>query len=111
VRHPHEKAIEKRLATGMVLVQRLRGCEVAGFLLTEACYPADAVLPVHCHENSFFGLIVAGSGTDISRGKKFLCEAGTMVYHAAGESHADLWHRDGRIFHIELPLAPLGRRK
>jgi hypothetical protein len=33
--------MEKRLAPGMVLGRRLRGCEVAGFILTEAYFPTD----------------------------------------------------------------------
>src|SRR6516162_4867172 len=96
--------MEKRLAPGIVLGRRLRGCEVAGFILTEAYFPTDALLPVHCHENGFFRLIVEGTSTDISAGKKFLGEAATMVYHAAMESHANLWHRAGRSFVIELPM-------
>jgi AraC family transcriptional regulator len=94
----------KKLAPGMVLGRRLRGCTVAGFILTEACFPTDAVLPVHCHENGFFRLILAGISTDISGGRKFLGEAASMVYHAAAESHANLWHRGGCSFVIELPV-------
>jgi AraC-like DNA-binding protein len=95
--------MEKKLGPGMVLGRRLRGCEVAGFILTEAYFPTQAVLPVHCHENRFFRLIVAGISTDRSGGKEFLGQAATMVYHAAAESHANLWHRAGRSFVIELP--------
>jgi AraC family transcriptional regulator len=95
--------MEKTLAPGMVLGRKLRGCEVAGFLLTEAHFPMPVELPVHCHENRFFRLIVAGISTDISRGKEFLGKAATMVYHAAAESHANRWHRTGRSFVIELP--------
>jgi AraC-like DNA-binding protein len=87
----------------MVLGRRLRGCEVAGFILTEAYFPTGAVLPVHCHENGFFRLIVAGISTDVSQGRDFLGEAASMVYHAAAESHANRWHRGGRSFVIELP--------
>jgi AraC-like DNA-binding protein len=101
--------MNKKLAPGKVLGRRLRGCEVAGFILTEAYFPTDAVLPVHCHENRFFRLIVAGISTDIAGGKKFLGEAATMVYHAAAESHANLWHRAGRSFVIELPWATADR--
>jgi AraC-like DNA-binding protein len=101
--------MEKRLAPGVVLGRRLRGCEVAGFLLTEAAFPTDAVLPVHCHENGFFRLIVAGISTDISGGKPFRGGAASMVYHAAAESHANLWHCAGRSFVIELPRDATGR--
>jgi AraC family transcriptional regulator len=103
VPHLHERPIEKRLAPGTVLGRRLRGCQVAGFILTEAYFPANAVLPAHCHENGFFRLITAGVSTDISGGKRFLGEAASMVYHAAAESHANVWHRAGRSFIIELP--------
>jgi AraC family transcriptional regulator len=96
--------MEKRLAPGMVLGRRLRGCEVAEFILTEASFAADTALPVHCHENGFFRLILAGISTDICEGKKFLGEAASMVYHPAAESHANLWHYGGRSFVIELPV-------
>jgi AraC-like DNA-binding protein len=96
--------MEKKLAPGVVLGRRLRGREVAGFILTEAYFPTHAVLPVHCHENRFFRLIVAGISTDISGGREFLGNAATMVYHPAAESHANVWHRAGRSFVIELPL-------
>jgi hypothetical protein len=62
----------------------------------EACFPTDAVLPAHWHENGFFRLILAGIGTDICGGKKVVGEAPSMVYHPAAESHANLWHRNGR---------------
>jgi AraC family transcriptional regulator len=95
--------MQKRLSTGEVLGRKLRGCEVAGFILTEAYFPTDAALPLHCHENGFFRLIVAGISTDISGGKRFLGEAASMVYHAAAESHTNHWHRGGRSFIIEIP--------
>src|SRR5262249_38253752 len=65
--------------------------------------------PVHCHENGFFRLIVAGISTDISAGRKFLGEAATMVYHVAAESHANVWHLAGRSFVIELPADAANR--
>jgi AraC-like DNA-binding protein len=98
-----------KLAPGMVLGRKLRGCEVAGFILTEACFPKDAALPVHCHENGFFRLIVSGCSTDVSAGKQFTGEAASMLYHAATESHANRWHRAGRSFVIELPLDVIER--
>jgi AraC family transcriptional regulator len=98
-----------KLAPGMVLGRKLRGCEVAGFILTEACFPKDTVLPVHCHENGFFRLIVAGSSTDISEGKELHGEAASMLYHVAGQSHANRWHRAGRSFVIELPVDTVER--
>ena len=95
--------MQTKLPPGTVLGRRRRSGAAAGFLLTEACFPAHAVLPTHCHENAFFRLIVAGSSTDVARGRSFLGEAATMVYHAAGEQHANRWHRAGRSFVIELP--------
>jgi AraC-like DNA-binding protein len=93
----------------MLLGRRLRGCKVAGFILTEACFPSDTVLPLHCHENGFFRLILAGISTDVCGGEEFLGEATTMVYHAAGENHANHWHQGGRSFVIELPADATNR--
>jgi AraC family transcriptional regulator len=57
---------------------------------------------VHCHENGFFRLMLAGSSTDISGGKRFQGEAATMVYHPPLDNHCNVWHCSGRSFVIEL---------
>jgi AraC family transcriptional regulator len=82
---------------------------VAGFILTEARFPANLALPPHCHENAFFRLIIEGASTDISARRTFPGGAGTMVYHPAGERHANRWHEAGRSFVIELAADSPGR--
>jgi AraC family transcriptional regulator len=101
--------MEQMLPPGTVLGRRHRGYEVAGFILTEARFAAKVALPPHAHENAFFRLIVAGASTDICAGRSVLGEAASMVYHAAGETHANCWHRSGRSFVIELPVGTVQR--
>jgi len=99
-----QNPLGRSLAPGEVLGRRLRACKVAGFVLTEACFPTGAALPVHSHVNGFFRLIVSGVSTDVAGGMGFLGQAASVVYHPAAENHANVWHQKGSSFVIELPM-------
>jgi AraC family transcriptional regulator len=95
--------MEQKLAAGEFFGQKLRSCQVAGFILTEARFPAKLAFPTHYHENAYFRLVIEGVATDASPAGRFSSTPGTMVYHPVGERHASSWHVAGRTFNIELP--------
>jgi AraC family transcriptional regulator len=92
----------RRLSAGQTLGQKLRSCQVAGFILTETRFPGRLSVPSHYHDNSFFRLMIEGVSTDTSTARTFSGGAATMIYHAAGERHSGHWHAGGRAFNIEL---------
>jgi AraC family transcriptional regulator len=94
--------MEQPLPPGRLLGHKQRSYQLPGFLVSEVCYEADLVLRPHCHENAFFCLILQGTGSDISTRGTFLGKAATLVYHPAGESHANRWYEAGRCLIVEL---------
>jgi len=94
--------MDHKLPPGRVLGHKLRTCRIAGFILTDARYRGNLALPAHCHENAYFRVVIEGVSSDISAQRTFTGGAATMVYHPAGESHANCWPQDGRCFVIEL---------
>ncbi len=99
------QAMERKLAGGEFLGEKLRSCQVAGFILTEARFPGKLTAPSHYHENAYFRLVIEGVATDISPNRTFFGGAQTMIFHPAGERHTSSWHVAGRSFNIELPCA------
>jgi AraC family transcriptional regulator len=85
-----------------VLGHKRSSRQLPGLLLTEVSYAVDVELVSHYHENAFFGLILRGTGSDVTARGTFLAGPATLVFHPAGERHANHWYEAGRCLVIEL---------
>ena len=101
--------MDPKLPPGSVLGHKRRSRQVAGLILTEACYAADVELAPHCHENAFFALMLRGNGSDTTTRGTFSGGPATLIYHPAGETHANRWYEAGSCFMIELGHAARDR--
>src|SRR5262245_46377080 len=77
--------------------------EVSGNGLTETVYPAHARLPLHAHESSYFCLVLKGAYEEIYAWRRRLCRPATLVFHPAGEAHANRFGKEGgACFNLEF---------
>ncbi|MGH9938682.1 MAG: helix-turn-helix domain-containing protein [Blastocatellia bacterium] len=84
--------------------------EVAGIGLTETVYPAHARLPLHAHESSYFCLVLKGGYEEIAARRRRLCRPATLVFHPAGEAHANRFGKEGgACFNLEFGAGWLER--
>src|SRR5689334_6304531 len=100
---------EIRLASGSFYGQTLARRRVGAWGFSESLYPAGTRIERHTHENAFFYLVVAGvCREEYARGSR-VSEAAALVFHPAGEPHANHWRGDGdgRCFNIEVDPARL----
>jgi AraC family transcriptional regulator len=94
---------QRRLPVGTFYGERLGSREVAGFLLTDYVYPPGFRIPRHSHERAYFSLVLEGAYTETYGRHSRECRASTVVFHPAGETHAEQIHgARGRTFSVEL---------
>jgi AraC family transcriptional regulator len=102
--------MEARLAPGSFYGEVIRSQRVAGFTLAESVYEPETRLPAHGHDCAFFYLVLEGASTETYGRRTRAGVASTLVFHPAGETHANHWHGSGgRCFHIELAAGTLER--
>lgn len=94
--------MDQRLPPGGVLGQKRASRQLPGLLLSEVSYPSNVELVAHYHENPFFGLMLQGTGSVVTARGTFIGRPATLVFHPAGERHANHWYDRGRCFVIEL---------
>jgi AraC family transcriptional regulator len=84
--------------------------EVAGVGLTETVYPAHARLPMHAHESMYFCLVLKGDYEEVDARQRRLCRPATLVFHPAGEAHANRFGKEGgACFNLEFGAAWMER--
>ncbi|MHC5543560.1 helix-turn-helix domain-containing protein, partial [Singulisphaera rosea] len=92
-----------KLAPGMYFGERGRGFEVGGLTFAESAYQAGLDIPEHGHTHAFFYLVVDGACDEVCRRARRFCGTSTLVFHPAGELHANRWYEaGGRAFHVEI---------
>lgn len=62
---------------------------------------------MHAHEHAFFYFVLQGKSTERFGSRTRVVVAGTLVFHPAGQSHANHWHAAGQCLHLELAPATL----
>jgi AraC family transcriptional regulator len=83
---------------------------VAGFWLTDYAYRPGHRIPMHSHVRSYFSLIVAGGYEETYGSRNRMCQPATVVFHPAGERHAERIGRAGaRVFSVEVASHWLGQ--
>ncbi len=77
--------------------------DVGGIGLTETVYPAHALLPLHTHESLYFCLVLKGSYEEIDARRRRLCRPAMLIFHPAGEAHANQFGNEGgACFNLEF---------
>jgi AraC family transcriptional regulator len=99
-----------RLPSGTFYGEIVRNRAVGGFILSESVFGADLRIPPHSHENPFLYFVLRGASTERYEQKTRSAEPSTLVFHPAGETHANHWHQGGgRCFHLEITPPMLAR--
>jgi AraC family transcriptional regulator len=99
-----------RFSFGSFYGELQKRAEVAGIGLTETVYPAHARLPLHAHESLYFCLVLKGGYEEIDARQQRLCRPAMLVFHPAGEAHANRFGKEGgACFNLEFGAAWMER--
>jgi len=97
-----------QLAPGMFYGKTLKQHQVGGFSLSETHYSPGSALPYHSHESHYLGVVLRGTYTENYEQKVRSCGPPMIVYHPAGETHAQHFDNTAvHLFRIELDQARL----
>jgi AraC family transcriptional regulator len=97
------------LGPGRFYGELVKNCAVSGFLLSESTYRPGERINRHSHSSSYISILLRGSYRETYDLRTRDCSPSTIVFHPAGEVHAD--HFDscgGHIFRLELSHFPKG---
>lgn len=83
--------------------------EVGELVLVESFHAAGSRLPRHAHEHAYFCLNIGGDYTERYGRRRRECREGMVVFHPAGECHAQEHHGDVASLNVELDGAWLRR--
>lgn len=81
------------------LLSELHRHEIAVY---DIAYDRDSVLGEHRHERAYVSVVADGSYTELRDGLPRRCVAGTAIFHAPGEVHADYFAAEGRCINFEI---------
>jgi AraC family transcriptional regulator len=98
-----------RHLTGSLYGDILGSTSIAGFTLTETAYVPGLRLPQHSHEQAYFCFVLGGSFTEVYGQHSRSGHPSTLIFHPAGETHADLFHTTSRCFDIQMDTRWLER--
>lgn len=88
---------------GCFFGEQVRIREVDGFFLSESVYTAGQSISRHSHSSPYLSILLQGSYRETCEAQTRHCEPSTVVFHPAGEAHADRFLADGgRIFRFEI---------
>lgn len=95
--------VHKRLPPGHFFGTSVSSWGVGGFLLSESVYaPRTALIP-HAHPRAYLCLVVRGGHRETSGVRERDCTPATVVFHPAGERHANEFGAAGaQLFRLEL---------
>jgi AraC family transcriptional regulator len=83
--------------------------DVGGIALSETSYAARTTLPRHAHANPYFCFVREGAFEESSARRNSLHTSGTVIFHPAGEEHADRFLDPGAVcFNVEVPESLAG---
>lgn len=85
--------------------------QLQGITLVETHYRDKVQIPPHWHERAYFCFVVQGAYVEQSGAHTHTCESSTLLFHPAGEKHADWFLSDkGTCFNIEVDRGHLEAR-
>lgn len=95
--------VNPRLAQGKFYGETLKQRHTGGFSLSETRYLPGSTLPRHSHESHFFCFILSGTYREAYERKVRSCQPSMIVYHPAGEQHAQYFDDTAvQLFRIEV---------
>jgi AraC family transcriptional regulator len=101
-------AVAPRLPPGNFYGETLRQHQAGGFSLSETRYLPGSDLPRHSHESHYFCFVLSGSYKESYERKVRSCEPLMILYHPAGELHAQSFEMTAvDLFRIEVSPARL----
>lgn len=77
--------------------------ELAGCVVSTTRHAAGSALPRHYHARAYFCFVLDGRFEERAGGAADRCARGALVFHPAGERHADAFAAPTRCLNIELP--------
>lgn len=80
----------------------LKSVAVAELTLTETAYTPNLNLPKHSHQSSYFCFVLRGGFTEVYGKRSRTCAPSILIYHPAGETHADSFHAASRCFNLKI---------
>src|SRR5947209_5616504 len=95
----------QKLSKGEYFGQTRERYVTPGMSFCESEYLPRTNIPAHRHADAFFYLVTEGHCVDLRGSKRFCGGPSTLVFHPAGETHANSWNFGGRCFHIEIGSA------
>ena len=104
----HPPAVNPPLPPGNFYGETLRQHQAGGFSLSETHYLPGSTLPRHSHESHYFCFVLSGSYRESFERRVRSCEPLMIVYHPAGELHAQSFDKTAvDLFRIEVNPARL----
>src|SRR3989440_12490539 len=104
----HPPAMIPRLPPGNYYGETVRQHHAGGFSLSETLYLPGSALPRHSHASHYFCFVLSGSYKESYDRKVRSCEPLTILYHPAGEIHAQSFETSAvDLFRVEVNPARL----
>jgi AraC family transcriptional regulator len=105
-----EIILEQALPTGSFFGELLNHYKADGFLLHEVAYSPHLEIPCHTHTNAYFAFVLSGFYTETYGQQRRTCQPTTLIFHPAGEAHADRFaDQRGHLVNLELTAPTLER--
>lgn len=79
--------------------------ELNGVTLSTTSHASGSALASHCHEREYFCFVTAGGFVERAGGASHACAADTLVFHPAGDVHADTFDATTQCLNVELPAS------
>jgi AraC family transcriptional regulator len=77
--------------------------EFSGFSVCETLYRPEQDIPQHSHEQTYISIVLRGSYTERCESMSSDVLPGQVIFHFAGESHSNLFHKSGgQVLNLEL---------
>ena len=87
----------------MFFGEQVKSREIGGFVLSESVYGAGAHISRHSHSSPYLSILIQGAYREACESQTRDCEPSTVIFHPAGEEHADRFlAHGGRIFRFEI---------
>jgi len=91
------------LPPGYLYGDTLRSCKIGSFELSERAYSPHFKTPRHSHKRALVCFVIQGEYTEIYGSRTRECHASSLMFHPAGELHAEYFHGSGgRSFIVEV---------
>src|SRR5205814_4084780 len=82
----------------MFFGEQVKAREIGGFVLSESVYAAGERISRHSHASPSLSILIQGSYREACESQTRDCEPSTVIFHPAGEAHADRFRFEIRNF-------------